>query len=147
MEVGGDPPGTTFSESGQIYLRGLHRRQFDLPAGGLFALWESGAGLRQQTFDLRHEYALNDGVLIDPTRTRESTTLFGSFTLHSPGGQLSLGPSLVWRRVEDDFTPLPPLPHLPEIPLASPHVEKSLSPSLSLSWEIAPGRWREILCA
>ena len=140
-EVGGDPSGTTVSENGQIYLRAVKRGEVDLPVGGTALGWEAGGAVRRQTYDQRHENALNSQVLADPTRERGTRSVFGSLSLISAGGRVSAGPSLVWRRLEDDFPPLPPLPHLPETPLDAPHVLENLSPSLSLAWHLEPGRW------
>jgi iron complex outermembrane recepter protein len=131
-EVGADPPGETESRSDHLYLRGRKSLDFDLPRGAMFGRWESGGSWRAQRFDNRY------GDLKDPTRERRTWSAFSSLSLYEPAHRLVVVPSLVWRRLEDDFPPLPALPHQPEEPLSQPHVMRNVSPTLGMSWEIWP---------
>ncbi len=134
-EVGWDPPGTTRSENRDVSGRLTIVRVAALPeaATGRVQL-TAGGDWGRQWYDERRSGAE------DPLRVRTSVTAFASLRCDLYGPRLTVAPSWRWQHLTDNFPPLPALPWLPEIPLAAPHVQDAVSPSVAAIWEARPAR-------
>ena len=134
-EVGWDPPGTTRSESRDVSGRLTIVRAVALPGAETGrAQLTAGGDWARQWYDERRSGAG------DPLRVRTSVTAFASLRCDLYGPRLTVAPSWRWQRLTDNFPPLPALPWLPELPLAAPHVQDVVSPSVAAIWEARPAR-------
>ncbi|MHB8077937.1 MAG: TonB-dependent receptor, partial [Candidatus Krumholzibacteriia bacterium] len=134
-EVGWDPPGTTRSGNRDISGRLTVARAAALPgeATGRVQL-TAGGDWGRQWYDERR------AAVVDPLRVRTTVTAFATLRCDLYGPRLTVAPSWRWQRLTDNFPPLPALPWLPEIPLAAPHVQDAVSPSVAAVWEARPAR-------
>lgn len=138
-QVGWDPPGTTRGRSDDLSGRAQTARAAELarlpgPWGQGRATLECGGEWRRQWY----RESLN--ARTDPLRVRTTAGLFAGLRLDWYGPRLTLQPAWRWQRLTDNFPPVPSLPWLPETPLAVPHVQDAVSPSLAVVWEARPAR-------
>jgi len=125
-EVGFRPPGTTRTESDDLYSRLVWS---PVLADGLLKL-DTG-------FDWRGQWQTETIVAaVEPERSRRATSAFVALTADLAGARLRLTPAWHWQHNRDNF----PQTVFPGPRVDSENQRDDSSPSLGAVWTMAPGR-------
>jgi outer membrane receptor protein involved in Fe transport len=110
-EIGGDPPGTTQSKSGDRVCK--------------ISSESYGIEFRNQTFQQQH------AGLVDPVRSRESVGLFATKVYNYK--KIKVSPIVRWQKLRDEFPPVPPMQYLPPGPTI-PRSESDFASTVAINY-------------